>query len=156
VLSLIHTLYNSLQHALILLSLLRLHRLSPGNGFQSRSFLSFSIHVLTGRGLSHESSIAPIVLLIISRHGLHRKHSSSISVNCCLADRAENTILLLFEDRCLPTATVQSPISWSSPSNGSTFHNMCSISRHWMEADNRLHSPSASTPRKETLKPFHW
>jgi hypothetical protein len=36
----IHTLYNSLQHALRPLSLLCLHRLSPGNGFQRRSFLS--------------------------------------------------------------------------------------------------------------------
>jgi hypothetical protein len=45
-LSLIHTLYNSLQHALSLLSLLYLHRLSPGNGFQRRSFISFRVHVL--------------------------------------------------------------------------------------------------------------
>jgi hypothetical protein len=43
-LSLIHTLYNSLQHALNLLNMLYLHRLLPGNGFQSRSF---SASVLT-------------------------------------------------------------------------------------------------------------
>jgi hypothetical protein len=36
-----------------LLSLLYLHRLSPGNGFQRCSFLSFCVHVLTGRRLSH-------------------------------------------------------------------------------------------------------
>jgi hypothetical protein len=48
----IHTLYNSLQHALYLFSLLYLHRLSPGNGFQRRSFLSFYVHTLTGRRLS--------------------------------------------------------------------------------------------------------
>jgi hypothetical protein len=50
-LSLIHTIYNSLQHALSLFSLLCLHQL-PGNGFQRRSFLSFRVHVLTGRRLS--------------------------------------------------------------------------------------------------------
>jgi hypothetical protein len=48
----LHTLYNSLQHALSLLSLLYLHRLSPGNGFQRRSFLSFRVHVLTDRRVS--------------------------------------------------------------------------------------------------------
>jgi hypothetical protein len=57
--SLIHTLYNSLQQALRLLSLLYLHRLSPGNGFQRRSFIGFRVHVLTGRRLSHNSFIAP-------------------------------------------------------------------------------------------------
>jgi hypothetical protein len=46
-LSVTHTLYNSLQHALRLLRLLCLHRLSPGNGFQRRAFLSFRVHVLT-------------------------------------------------------------------------------------------------------------
>jgi hypothetical protein len=46
---------NSLQHARRLLSLLYLHRLSPGNGFQRRSFLSFHVHVLTGRRPSHNS-----------------------------------------------------------------------------------------------------
>jgi hypothetical protein len=33
-----------------------LHRLSPGNGFQLRSFLSFRAHALTGRRLSHNSN----------------------------------------------------------------------------------------------------
>jgi hypothetical protein len=50
-LSLIHTLYGSLQHARSLFILLCLHRL-PGNGFQSCSFFSFRIHVLTGRRLT--------------------------------------------------------------------------------------------------------
>jgi hypothetical protein len=40
-LSLIHTYYSSLQHALSLLNLLCVHRLSPGNGSQRRRFLGF-------------------------------------------------------------------------------------------------------------------
>jgi hypothetical protein len=52
--SLTHALYSLLQHVQSLLSLLYLRRLSPGNGFQRRSFLSFRIHVLTGRRLSHD------------------------------------------------------------------------------------------------------
>jgi hypothetical protein len=48
-----HTHYSSLQQAPSLLSLLYLHRLSPSNGFQRRGFLSFRVHVLTGRQLSH-------------------------------------------------------------------------------------------------------
>jgi hypothetical protein len=42
-LSPIRMIYNSLQNALNLLSLLCRHRLSPGNGSQSRKFLSFRI-----------------------------------------------------------------------------------------------------------------
>jgi hypothetical protein len=34
-------------------SLIYLHQLSPGNGFQRRSFLSFRVLLLTGRRLSH-------------------------------------------------------------------------------------------------------
>jgi hypothetical protein len=34
-------------------SLLYLHRSLSGNGFQLRSFLSFRVHALTGRWLSH-------------------------------------------------------------------------------------------------------
>jgi hypothetical protein len=52
--TLIHTLCSSLENALGLLSLLYLHRLSPGNGFQRRSFLDFRVHVLTGRRLFHK------------------------------------------------------------------------------------------------------
>jgi hypothetical protein len=51
-LTLIHTIYHSRQHAPSLLSLLHLHLLTPGNGFERRSFLSFRVHVLTGRRLS--------------------------------------------------------------------------------------------------------
>jgi hypothetical protein len=58
-----NTLCSSLQHALSLLSLLHLHRLPPRNGFQSRSFLSFHVHVLTGRWLSHKK-LTHINLLI--------------------------------------------------------------------------------------------
>jgi hypothetical protein len=46
---------NSLQNVRSLLSLLYLHRLSPGNGFQRRSFLSFHVHFLTDRQPSHNS-----------------------------------------------------------------------------------------------------
>jgi hypothetical protein len=42
-LSLVHTLYTSLQHALSLLSVLCLHGLSHGNGSQRRRFLIFQI-----------------------------------------------------------------------------------------------------------------
>jgi hypothetical protein len=42
-------------HTLRFLSLLYIHRLSPGNGFQRCSFLSFRVHVLTGQRLSHNS-----------------------------------------------------------------------------------------------------
>jgi hypothetical protein len=40
----IYTLYIFLQHKLSLLSLLYLQRLSPVNGFQRRSFVSFRVH----------------------------------------------------------------------------------------------------------------
>jgi hypothetical protein len=56
---LIHTLSISLHHVQSLLSLLYLHWLLPGNGFQCCNFLSFSIHVLTGQQLSQNSFIAP-------------------------------------------------------------------------------------------------
>jgi hypothetical protein len=46
-------------HSLPFISLLYLHRLSPGNGFQRRSFLSFHGHILTSRRLSYNSLIAP-------------------------------------------------------------------------------------------------
>jgi hypothetical protein len=46
VLLLIHTLYSTLQHALSLLSLLCLHWLSPGNGFQCCRSLSFWVQQL--------------------------------------------------------------------------------------------------------------
>jgi hypothetical protein len=63
-----HTL-RSLQQALCLLSLVYLHRLSPGNGFQRRSFLSFRVHVLTGRQMSHNSLNSRFCLLVTPLHG---------------------------------------------------------------------------------------
>jgi hypothetical protein len=50
--------------------------------------------------------------------------------NCCLVDHTVNTIpLLLCVGCCLATAAVQSPISRSPPSNGSTCNNMTSYTR---------------------------
>jgi hypothetical protein len=48
-----YTLYNSLQQALSVLSLLCLRRLSPGNGFQRRRTLNFCVHVLTDSRRGH-------------------------------------------------------------------------------------------------------
>jgi hypothetical protein len=46
--------------------------------------LCLRAHVLTGWRLSHNFLIALTVLLITSRHGLHRKHRSSVTVsNLC-------------------------------------------------------------------------
>jgi hypothetical protein len=53
----IHTLCSLLQHVRSFLSLLCLHRLWLGNGFQRRGFPSFLVHVLTGRRLSHNSHL---------------------------------------------------------------------------------------------------
>jgi hypothetical protein len=52
---------------------------------------------------------------------------SLLLFSCFLADRSENTVLLLFTGHCLATAAVQSPISWSLPSNGSTCHNIVGV-----------------------------
>jgi hypothetical protein len=103
---LIHTLYDSIQRVLRLLRLLYLHCLSPGNGFQYRSFLSFCIHVLTGQQLSHNSLIAPSLVAIshqpptlltaVSRllmaagpryivwHRPHREHYFQQLFYCCM------------------------------------------------------------------------
>jgi hypothetical protein len=80
VLSLIHTLYNSLQHALNIPGLLYLHRLSPSKGHLRSSFLSFCIQVLTGWQLSHNSLNSRLVLLITSRHGQHKNTSPNSSI----------------------------------------------------------------------------
>jgi hypothetical protein len=50
---LIHTLCSLQQHVWSFFSLLYRHWLSPGNGFQCHSFLSFCVHVLSGQWLSH-------------------------------------------------------------------------------------------------------
>jgi hypothetical protein len=70
-----HTHCSSLRHALRLLSLLYLHRLSAGNGFQRRSFLSFRFHVHTDRRLSHKA--------LNSRHGVQIKRLSQ-QFFCCI------------------------------------------------------------------------
>jgi hypothetical protein len=55
---------NSLQYALILLSSLCLHKLSPDNGSQCCRFLSFWVHVLTGLQISHNSLNSAGVLFV--------------------------------------------------------------------------------------------
>jgi hypothetical protein len=67
-------LYNSLQHALSLLSLLYFHQVLLGNGFQRHSFLNFCVHVLTGWRMSHNWLNSRSVLLITPWHRPHRKH----------------------------------------------------------------------------------
>jgi hypothetical protein len=57
-----------------LLSLLYLHRLSPGNGFQRCAFLSFCVYAFTGRRLSANSVNSRLVLFVTPQHGPHRKH----------------------------------------------------------------------------------
>jgi hypothetical protein len=48
-----HTHYSSLQDVPSPLSLLHLHQLSPGNGFQCRIIFNFCVHVLNDRRLFH-------------------------------------------------------------------------------------------------------
>jgi hypothetical protein len=100
-LSLIHTLCNSLQHALILLSLLNPHRLSPENGCERRSVLSFRVHVLTGRWLFHNSLNSRVILdkdrIVIS------PNSSSIVAARAIARTAYRTPFLCYCLRPLPS-----------------------------------------------------
>jgi hypothetical protein len=77
---LIHTLCSSPQHVQSVLSLLYLHQLLPGNGFQCRSFLGFHVYVLMGWQLFHNSFIAPTDYMFTSlwagncftTHSLHQ------------------------------------------------------------------------------------
>jgi hypothetical protein len=115
-LSLIYTLCSSLQHVLSLLRPLCLHQSLPYVGSQQCPLLpcSRSHRPATDSQLTHCSSclayIGTLNLLLFI---------------CCLAKHAENIIpLLLFAGRCLATTAVQSSISRSSPSNGSTCHNI--------------------------------
>jgi hypothetical protein len=129
-LSLIHTLCISLQHVLSLLSLLCLHQPSYGNGCQHRAFSFFRVpnYPLPQLPASNSNSSR----LNLSSHLTHNQHlgkdrtENTVPVlvfNCCLADRVENITPLLSADSCLARTAVQSPISRSPPSNGSTCHN---------------------------------
>jgi hypothetical protein len=122
-LSLIHTLCSSLQHIWSLPSLLYLHQLSPGNGFQC---CSFHVQVLTGQQLSHNSLIAPTLLVIKSRHSRNIENTPF------------PTVILLLCAYSLPRKRVYRAIAqkWSlfteSPlSNGSIHHNMNNIWYLW-------------------------
>jgi hypothetical protein len=64
-LSLIHTLYNLLQHAHNLLNLLRLHQLLLGNGSQRRRFLGF----IVPRFRSSLASVRFALTLLAATHG---------------------------------------------------------------------------------------
>jgi hypothetical protein len=114
-LAIIHALYNSLEHTLYLFSLLCLHRLWPGNGFQRCSFLNFHVHALTGRRLSPNQLNTRLALLVTPRHGLHSKNRFQ-QFYCCVTQlshgpRREHLIpispllrvrnLLSINDRCL-------------------------------------------------------
>jgi hypothetical protein len=82
-LSLIHALYNSLQHILSLLSPLCLHQPLSGNGNQRCSLLSFHVHALTGPRLFPNKLNSVLLLLVTSQHGPHRKHRFQ-QFYCCV------------------------------------------------------------------------
>jgi hypothetical protein len=68
--------------------------------------------------LPYRTKLEPCPLFITSRHGPHRKHTSSI---VAFGSVAAGTCL---SSRCPETALVYPPISWSLQSNGSTRHNI--------------------------------
>jgi hypothetical protein len=89
-----------LQHERSLHSLLYLHRLSPINGFQYRSFLNFLVHVLTGRRLIQNLLIAltPRLAAISHQPPTLLIAILILSCNCCCSllyslgtDNTENT-----------------------------------------------------------------
>jgi hypothetical protein len=122
-LPLIHTRYNLLEHALSLFSLLYLHRLSPGNGFQRRSFLGFRVYVLSAWRLSHNQPNSTLALLIIPRHGPRREHSFPVTPLVHVRNLLPRNGSCL-ESQYLPTAVVWLLISRSLTSNGSTRNNI--------------------------------
>jgi hypothetical protein len=97
-LSLIHTLYSSPQHAPSLLSVLCLHRLSPGNSSQRRSFSAPVLHSSGPRWLAPSSRLT----LQSSLKGYSsRPHGSRTS----LRNRSLKTVLLCpWPPACRPTA----------------------------------------------------
>jgi hypothetical protein len=134
VLSLIDTLYNTLQHALRLLSLLYLHQFSPCNCFQCLSFLSFvSMFLLVGSclittrlvAISHQpptlhtaisrlsqsksKSKSQLLLVIWPRHRPHRKHLLRGFLHYCI------TWLLLGPHREHSCYVLCMAVTWQGP-----------------------------------------
>jgi hypothetical protein len=126
-LSLIHTLYNSLPHALYLLSLPYLHQLSPGNGFQFHSFPSFRVHVLTGPWLSQNlipgwpSSHTNLLLFSLpSQDSLVIAAVPCYIVSAWTAQKTPLPTVLLLLHASLAAITYQRPLLIEPlPSNGS-------------------------------------
>jgi hypothetical protein len=94
VLSLIHTLYSSLQRALFLLTLLWLHRWS-GYGFQHYRFLSFLVRRLLSQQATVSQKDSTLLRNGLQQWGLLHAHSSAwgdcfslwLSRNACLRNR---------------------------------------------------------------------
>jgi hypothetical protein len=98
----------SLHHVWSLFSWLCLHQLLSGG--RSNHVLCFCARVLTGWLLTHNQLIAPTVQLITSRHGLHRKHLSSVAVSI-VAFTSVGMPMWSVLSHCLATAVVYRAIT---------------------------------------------
>jgi hypothetical protein len=144
VLSLIHTLSSSLQHVLSLLSLLCLHQLLSGNGFQQQPlpllwvpelppWLSYRLLTTT----DHNDWTAAILWLLTNQltslcctqlhctHWIERGWSRDMASEQTTQKTPLPTVLpLLHTGRWLATAKVSLFVSRLLPSNGSICHSM--------------------------------